>query len=191
MAHKRSVYLINPKFQLKTTFFICSLVLLASIPYPFIIFWLVDSVNQLLASGAMTKVKNLAGDVESRRTSVLLFLVLWELGFILIVFIVHIFQTHKIAGPMYKLRTYFQKIINGESVDHLVFRKGDHFHEVADDFNKAFKALRDEHKKDFEYLNEINNYVSNLVTVVPEDKKPILTEISTKIAAIQNRHKSN
>lgn len=191
MAHKRSIYLINPKFQIKTTLFICSLVFIVSLPFPVIIYWLVAGIHKMQASGMFgPEFQKVVGDVEAKRSSALVFLILWQLIFIALVFIFQIFQSHKIAGPMYKLRTYFQKVINGDPVDTLFFRKGDHFQEVADDFNKAFKAMKSQHEEDLKYLSEVRSYINNLATVLPEDKKPVLSEIDQKLAVIQSRQES-
>lgn len=129
----------------------------------------------------------LVGHVKSAQWDLILFLSLWQLGFIGLVFIVCIFISHKIAGPLYKLRKYLQAIKTDNSLGRLFFRKGDYFPELADDFNEAFEHIQENYKKDFVYLSEVNTYLSNLSLVVPDDKKVVLNEINKRLTEIQDR----
>jgi methyl-accepting chemotaxis protein len=52
-------------------------------------------------------------------------------------------MSHKIAGPLYKLRVFLQKAREGKLQESLKFRKGDHFTELADDYNAMVKSFRD------------------------------------------------
>ena len=111
------------------------------------------------------------------------------MAFIGIVFLISIFQSHKIAGPMYKLRKFLKMVADGKPTGRLFFRKGDNFPEVAEDFNAAFGKLQETYNNDFAYLSEVSSYINNLALVVPEDKKPVLKEISQKLTEIQSRFK--
>jgi hypothetical protein len=126
-------------------------------------------------------------ELESKRSALIAVLALWQIGFISLIFIICIFFTHKIAGPMYKLQKFLAKVREGGGYDKIYFRNGDYFHEVADDVNKTFEYLRDDHNKDIVYLSEVNKYIKKLSDVVPEDKKETLKEIETKLNEIQHR----
>ena len=51
--------------------------------------------------------------------------------------------SHKMAGPMIKLRNFFNGISkNGDFPEELYFRKGDFFQDLPPNINKAFTALK-------------------------------------------------
>jgi signal transduction histidine kinase len=129
----------------------------------------------------------IAGLFDQRRSMLLIILVLWQLGFTLIAFIACIIMTHRVAGPLYKLQKYLSGIRDGHFGGKLFFRKGDYFHEVAEDINETFETIQENYKNDFVYLSEVNTYLNNLAIVVPDDKKIVLKEITEKLTEIQNR----
>ncbi len=91
---------------------------------------------------------------------------------------------------MFKLQKFLRAKKDGNEDGKLFFRKGDYFHEVADDFNDAFNELEERHHQDLMYLNEVNSYISNLGMVVPEDKRAVLSEITQRLNQIQSRFES-
>lgn len=124
---------------------------------------------------------------EDMRLALLVVLGLWHIGITSLVFIVSIFFSHKIAGPIYKTRKYLELVRQGGFPGRLFFRKGDYFPELADDFNSTMEAVQDNYKRDFVYISEVNTYLANLSLVVPEDKRTILDEIRNKLTEIQGR----
>jgi nitrogen fixation/metabolism regulation signal transduction histidine kinase len=52
--------------------------------------------------------------------------------------------SNQIAGPIYRLRMHLQKVeVTGE-LEEITFRKNDYFSDLADDFNKAVKKLKND-----------------------------------------------
>ena len=94
---------------------------------------------------------------------------------------------HKVAGPLYKLSKFFKDVKDGQNPGKLFFRNGDYFHELAEDYNGAFKYIFENHKKDLMYISEVSSYLKNIEMVVPDDKKAVLNEIDKKLSEIQNR----
>jgi signal transduction histidine kinase len=129
----------------------------------------------------------IAEQFQKRKSMLLIILILWQVGFTLIAFIACIFMTHRVAGPLFKLQKYLSGIRDGQFSGKLIFRKGDYFHEVAEDINDTFKTIQENYKNDFVYLSEVNTYLNNLAIVVPDDKKIVLKEITEKLTEIQNR----
>jgi hypothetical protein len=182
-GYKRRTYLVNPEFQIKFSLYVCGLVFISSIIYPLTIYDLITSFIGFVA----TKNPQVAQELEGKRSGLIMILTLWQVGFTALVFIICIFFSHKIAGPMYKLQKFLRAKRNGDDSGRLFFRKGDYFQEVADDFNEAFEEIEDQYHQDLTYLSEVNSYISNLGMVVPEDKKAVLNEITQKLTQIQNR----
>jgi signal transduction histidine kinase len=125
--------------------------------------------------------------MASKRTTLIIILAMWQAGFTILVFIIGIFFTHRIAGPIYKMKKHLRLIRDGHTTDDLYFRKGDHFQELADEFNKTIHKIRDDYRNDFVYLSEVNAYINNLSLVIPDDKKPVLNEINQRLLEIQKK----
>ena len=59
----------------------------------------------------------------------------------LVVFFLALHYSHKIAGPMYRLKTAIQSYARGDAVARVAFRSTDFLHEVAEQFTAFFTAL--------------------------------------------------
>ena len=186
MSYSRKIYLINPKFQIRFSLYVCIIVFVTSIIYPFTIYSLMNNIIVFFS----LKNPEIASMYESKRDSLVFFLVLLHLGFTCLTFLTCIFFSHKIAGPLYKLKKHLAEIRANGIKDHVFFRKGDYFLEVADEVNQTFDLIHDSYKNDLIYLGEVNSYINNLSLVVPDDKKIILHEISTKLSEMQERYVS-
>jgi hypothetical protein len=132
----------------------------------------------------------IAAMYEAKRNSLIFFLVLLHVGFTCLTFLVCIFFSHRIAGPLYKLKKHLSEIRNNSSPEPLFFRKGDYFLEIADDINLTFDHVYELHKNDLIYIGEVNSYINNLSLVVPDDKRIVLHEISSKLSEMQERYAS-
>lgn len=157
----------------------CSLIYLSSLIYPFTIIELFNTFTKISPQSVET--------LKSARSELIIFLVIYQFLFVGICFVLCIFMTHKIAGPMYKLSNYLRSIAGGSAPTQITFRDGDNFHELAQDVNSVFDSLADAHEEDYAYLTEVSSYISNLSLVVPEDKKLVLQEINARLKDIQTR----
>ena len=135
-----------------------------------------------------SKIEN-AEKLSKLKSDLLAALTLWEIAFLVIIFIICIFISHKIAGPMYKLKKHLTAIKEGEDCGKIFFRDGDYFADIADDVNDAIASIKQGYSKDMVMLSEIDTYLKNLKHVLPEDKKIVVNEISTKLNEIQDRYK--
>lgn len=208
-GYKRSIYLINPKFQLRFSLYVCLFLFLSSIVYPITIY---DVMSNFLESSVQQKEKiellyqrcgddcadlkakektvssaQLKQSLEAKRKSLISVLALWQIGFTALVFIMCIFLTHKVAGPLFKLQKFFTAIVEGGDNGRLFFRSGDYFTELADSYNDAINQLKEDYKNDFVYLSEVSAYINNLSLVVPDDKKAVLNEINKRLTEIQGK----
>ncbi len=183
VAHKRRIYLINPNFQLKLSFYVCFITFLSSIIYPLTIYELISNISNNLIQVSPTTVKALA----DKKVDLIKFLAVWQVGFTFIIFCACILVSHKVAGPIYKTRKFLKSIKSNNDMGALYFRDGDYFPELAEDYNDAIGHIQENYKKDFVYLSEVNAYINNLSHIVPDDKKIVLTEITKKLNEIQNR----
>ena len=181
--YKRSVFLINPSFQLRFSLIVCSIIVISTLIYPVIIY----DFFQLISASNPTVAKN----VVAAQNDLVLFLILIQVVITLLVFVVFIFFTHKIAGPLYKLKNHLAHIREGNAITPLTFRNGDYFHDVAEEVSLFLETVSNNQENDFQYVEEISLYIENLSTVVPDDKKSVLNEISRRLIDIKSRYKNS
>lgn len=187
MSYSRKIYLINPKFQIRFSLYVCILVFLTSIIYPFSIYELMNTIITHFS----IKNPEVAAHYISKRDALILFLILLHLGFTCLTFFICVFFSHKIAGPLYKLQKHLKLIREDNNPEKLFFRKGDYFQELADDVNETFEHMEDSYKNDLVYLSEVTSYINNLSLVVPDDKRVVLNEISSRLSRMQERFTKN
>jgi hypothetical protein len=96
-----------------------------------------------------------------------------------------------VAGPLYKLKNHLAAIREGEPITPLTFRNGDYFHDVAEEVTLFLDTVVANQENDFQYVDEVSVYLDNLVSVVPDDKKPVLSEISRRLMEIKSRYKKS
>jgi hypothetical protein len=65
------------------------------------------------------------------------------------------------------------------------------FHDVAEEVSLFLESVSFNQENDFQYVEEVALYIENLVPVVPDDKKPILAEISRRLMDIKSRYKES
>lgn len=133
----------------------------------------------------------LTGSIQKNRSDLILFLIPLQALFISVVFVLVIYITHKIAGPLYKLKDHLSKIREGEAIRPLTFRNGDYFHDVAEEVSLFLDHINSNQEADFQYLEEISAYIDNLSPALPEDKRPVLNEISRRLMDIRSRYKKS
>ncbi len=179
--YKRSVFLIDPSFQLKFSLAVCLLVFLSSLVYPLLLWDFFQEITN--SQGPVTD------KIINAKNEFLIFLIVIQLLFTGVIFILFIFLTHKIAGPLYKLKKHLAQIREGEPITPLVFRNGDHFSDVADEVSLFLETITTNQEKDFEYLEDVASFIKNLNSIVPDDKRPIINEIEQRLNDIQARYK--
>jgi nitrogen fixation/metabolism regulation signal transduction histidine kinase len=140
MFYKRANFLINKRFQLKFAFFVCSWIFALSMIYPIIIYNIFEYCMKLLNSGS-TASPLAAAKVQEIESKVLVLLGILQLLFLGITFILSIFLSHRIAGPLYKLRRSMEEVARGNFDLRITFRKNDHFMEMQDTFNDMIQHL--------------------------------------------------
>jgi sensor histidine kinase YesM len=139
MHSPRRIYLLNKGFQLRFAFYVCSWLIALSLAYPLIISNLFDYLIQYLALDPLGPA---LATLEKTREDLLWLLILMQAVMLTITFLISIFMSHKIAGPLYKLRRYFQEVRAGKLDQKLSFRKNDYFQELVPDYNSMMETIR-------------------------------------------------
>lgn len=137
--YRRRIFLINRRFQLRFAFYVCSFLFALSFAYPLIIDSTFDFfIKTLAADPAAPSVVYL----DQTRKELLSLLVLMEGVFLSIAFIISIFISHRVAGPLFKLGRYFREARDGNIEQKLFFRKNDYFQELCSDYNAMMESIQ-------------------------------------------------
>jgi sensor histidine kinase YesM len=139
MAYRRSIFLIDRVFQLRFSFYVCAWVVALCFVYPLIVFNLFDFFLRFLGTHGLTVPPQAIDSIKSTRQEILWLLILLQACYLVLSFLLSLFISHRIAGPVYKLRLAFEQIRNGNVREAVRFRTKDHFVEVAEDFNSMME----------------------------------------------------
>lgn len=175
--YRRSIFLINRPFQLRFAFYVCSWLFALSLVYPLIIYNLFDFFSRYL-----TRDPNgpSVAAIQSLRKEIVLLLVFFQVVFLLITFLISIFVSHRIAGPLYKLKNFFRQNGGGKLSPDLYFRKNDHFMDIAEEYNVMLSRLRAELRGAREAISMTANELDGMSaggTPKPEQLKKLISTL--------------
>lgn len=184
MSYKRSIFLINPKFQVKFALLVSLIIFVASLVYPMALYEMFDLFLGLnIAPTSAEKIKE-------ARFALLVWLGIYQIVFTVIAFVTCIILAHRVAGPMFKLQRTLRSISDGNPPETISFRKGDNFPEIAHEYNNAIQYLKHQHEADMASLEEVRILLSNLAPLLPDDKRPIIEQVNHRIAQIKSKFQS-
>jgi hypothetical protein len=159
-----SNYLLNKRLQLRYVGFvtILSAVLSGTLGY---LIWqqenqassqILASVDTLCDSGDTEACAEFRADLDenlsSYDTSLVLIMGGVGLGLGVVLFLFMLVMTHKVAGPLYKVSTYFAKMAKGRLGPVYPLRKGDMLIEFYEKFQNMHEAVRAQFQRDNELL---------------------------------------
>ncbi len=188
MAYRRSIFLIDRAFQLRFAVYVCGWLIALCFIYPLIIFNTFDFFIRFLSTHGSAIPAQAVETIKSTRQQILWLLILLQACYLVLSFLLSLFISHRIAGPIYKLRQAFDQMRNGETRNEVRFRTKDHFIEAADDYNEMLKTLNATYDANIERLSlSIGNLERVARSVDGESRKTIeeslgiLREVREKI----------
>lgn len=138
----RKVFLINPKFQLTFMAYMGGLavatlvIFLGSIMY-FFADW--KDMGRALGLPADHVFFQFMAEQQAHMFKVFGFT---SLGILLAVAGIGLWVSHRVAGPLYRLRKHMNAVAQGKKVGEVSFRKRDFFPELAEEYNHQYAYLK-------------------------------------------------
>lgn len=177
-------YLIDKRFQ--TKYLILTILLLLSYTFIFTAILFFPSVLTLYSDSSLVD-KN-----EAARTFLILHGTVWPTtaAIILIFSIVSIFLTHKIAGPVFRLKHALTELNNGNLDARIHLRKWDDLQELAtqinlhsDDLNNYVLALKKDHEQLSNSIDQLKDEMSTeigreIISQLQEQKKAMAVTLN-------------
>jgi sensor histidine kinase YesM len=171
MPIRRRLFLINKQFQLRFAFYVCSWIIALSLAYPLIISTLFDSFIRYLALDPLGPALT---HLEKSREEFLSLLAIMQVVLVAVTFFLSIFLSHKIAGPLYKLKRYFQEARDGNIKQKLSFRKRDYFLELVPEYNAMMEAIDKRITRKAEGIQKAIPRIENAISkATPELKREL------------------
>ena len=137
--YRRSIFLINKGFQIRFALYVCTWLFALSFIYPLIVFNLFD---YFIAYAAKDPNGPAIEQLNRTRDEILVLLMALQVVFVGVTFLISIFMSHRIAGPLFKLKKFFAMAGQGNIKDVLAFREKDHFQDIATDYNAMMQGIR-------------------------------------------------
>lgn len=184
MTHHRSIILINKKFQLRFAFYVCSWIIVLNLAYPLIIANLFDYFIHFLAADPMGP--GLAF-LQKTRQEFLMLLLIMQAVLLILAFIISIFMSHKIAGPLYKLGRFFHEAGAGNIEQELKFRKRDYFQELATYYNDMMAGIR---LRASNKNKTIQSAISQIEKALPQSQPEIQKLLNEALTQLRNAQKT-
>lgn len=177
--YKRTIYLINPRFQLKFSLFVSTLTFACSLIYPIVIY---SSYSNIIDQA---KDSSLAELLKEYQSDIIQILILFQFLFFTLVFIICIFQSHKIAGPLHRLKEHLLRIKNKQLHDKLVFRKGDNFQDIAENYNQAIDSINRFTIEQNNEIDNLNKYLEEKMANSNSEQKDIYQNLSDRLLQLK------
>lgn len=132
---RRSQFLIDPKVQGRVVASLALVAIVGAVAICGSVYSYHRQVALVLESGTVAP-EVLASEFRNMTSSLMLrlgvILVIMTASFVAMGFVI----THRIAGPLYKLRLELQRMLQGEDINPIRFRKDDEFQDLPDLINR-------------------------------------------------------
>ncbi len=174
MRNVRKHILINPTFQVKfALLFTLAVMVFASI-FPVFVYTLFESMeNHSLFAKSTAAIQAL----REARSDMVIFFVVMMVVTTLTSFLLALFHSHRIAGPLYKLRMSMVAMQQGVLNQHIKFRNKDNFMELADGFNAMTDSIFIRRRRDFERVNSVIPKLERMQSTLSGQDQASVTEV--------------
>ncbi len=178
MRNLRRHIVINPNFQFRFAFLFTLAVLVFSSIFPIFVYSMFKNMEGYTYFAANP---NAQQALKEARYDLMIFLLLSFLVTAISAFILAIFHSHRIAGPLYKLRMSMVAMQQGILDRHIFFRTQDNFPELADGFNSMTDAIFIRRRRDFERVNSVIPKLEKLQGSLSGEEQACVTEVLTAL----------
>jgi hypothetical protein len=160
-------FLLDKRFQLG---WVLRVVLAVSIIVSIMGYFLYDTVSdatdQMLVEVQDPAMTAIAWDLfreqaQADKAKTMWALIAWLVSIVVVLGVLTIISTHKIAGPVYKMRRLFSEIDGRNLQLWAKLRKSDELQEAFIDFDNMIRRIRENRREDIELLKEIHALIEH------------------------------
>ncbi len=161
--HRRRTYLIKTGLQLRYMGIIITTMLLVA----FGVGWTIYHTSWSKIANTQDITIDKLADIFDTVNSIL---VRWIFVFLLVIAILSIFVSHKIAGPVYRLEETTKIIAQGDLTCQIHLRHGDELQDLQEAFNQMSESLRKMVAKDREVIDKLVATGNRLKEIIDQKK---------------------
>lgn len=181
MRNARKQIIINPAFQIRFSLLFTLAVLVFASIFPIFVWTVFESMeNHSLFSRSTAAI----AAFQQARSEMALVLIVLGIVTAILAFALAIFTSHRIAGPLYKLRISMVAMQQGVLNQHIKFRTKDNFQELADGFNAMTDAIFIRRRRDFERVHSVIPKLERLQSTLTGHEQAAVTEVLNALQEI-------
>ena len=174
MRNVRKHILINPSFQVRFALLFTLAVLVFAAIFPIFVYTLFESMEH---HALFSKSSAALLALREARSDMVVFFVVMTVVTAATSFLLALFHSHRIAGPLYKLRMSMVAMQQGVLNQHIKFRTKDNFMELADGFNAMTDSIFIRRRRDFERVNSVIPKLERLQSTLLGEDQASVTEV--------------
>ena len=174
MRNVRRHIIINPAFQVKFALLFTLAVMVFASTFPIFVYTLFESMEH---HALFSKSTAAIAALREARSDMVIFFIVMTVVTTLTGFLLALFHSHRIAGPLYKLRMSMVAMQQGVLNQHINFRTNDNFMELADGFNSMTDAIFIRRRRDFERVNSVIPKLERLQSMLQGEDQASVTEV--------------
>lgn len=173
--NKRKVHFIDKNFQTKFILKFCILVALGGLLTIGILYFWAGEASTVSIVNSRVQVRSTADFIlPILIQTVIIVLIIVSLSAI----IVTLFVSHKISGPLYRLKGTMENLESGDFAEDFNIRRNDQLQNIAVTFDNMIKKIREALKGLKENVSLIKDKLAHISeNEVQEQKRPVLTEL--------------
>jgi len=134
----RKVLLVNPRFQFQFMAWMGGLAVAVVMVLHLAHDWFFYQLREQARLAGLTPDHVFFQFINSRQTELNLISVVSFVAILFVVGIIGLILSHRIAGPMYRMKLHFEEVAKTGVAKRLKFREGDFFLEIPDAYNLQF-----------------------------------------------------
>jgi signal transduction histidine kinase len=120
------------------------------------------------------------------RDNFLWLLIFMQIALTTITFLISVFMSHKIAGPVFKLKKFFREAREGNLSQELYFYEKDYFQDLVPEYNSMMQVIRERIESDETAISQCIALVeSAIVKGGPEVQEDLQLALETLTQAVQ------
>jgi len=176
---KRNTIFIQKKFQARSIITVVSIIAISGLISGVLLYFLLANELSSELQVAHTQIQN---TWDSLAPAIIFGNVVTVIVTGLVAAIAVLYQSHKVAGPMYRLQTICEEVSKGNYNPVSSLRKADQLTALAESFETMLLALRAKQSSKSEVITEVQLLVSSLLKDADNDnQKKILNEMQAKL----------
>lgn len=176
---KRNTIFIQKKFQTRSILTVVSIIAVSGLVSGVLLYFLLANELSSELQVAHTQIQN---TWDSLAPAIIFGNIVTVIVTGLVAAIAVLYQSHKIAGPMYRLQTICDEVSKGNYNPVSSLRKADQLTALAESFETMLLSLRDKQSNQSVMISEVQLLVSSLLKETDnEGQKKLLNEMQAKL----------